>query len=170
MLAALSPLRNGVGADFPGGDGSDFEEFLATAGIYSNLGSCRTLSLEARSKCWKPTSHAVRRWGQVQDQKQTQPAGVQDSGAGQSRVKLETVKLVRVRGASVGQACRYLDLHENVVRKSIRLQVADPKCAFPGHGQMMPEQRAKSNTSAARTGVSRRSATRARWPSRRRCG
>jgi len=54
--------------------------------------------------------------------------------------KLEAVKLVGERGVSVAQACRDLDLHENVLRKWMRQQVADSKSAFPGHGQMKPEQ------------------------------
>lgn len=54
--------------------------------------------------------------------------------------KLETVKLVRERGVSVAQACRDLDLHENVLRKWMRQQAGDPKSTFPGHGQMKPEQ------------------------------
>ena len=54
--------------------------------------------------------------------------------------KLEAVRLVRERGVSVSQAARDLDLHENVLRKWVREQVADPGSAFPGHGVMKPEQ------------------------------
>ena len=54
--------------------------------------------------------------------------------------KLEAVKLVRERGVSVSQAARDLDLHENVLRKWVREQQADPGSAFPGHGVMKPEQ------------------------------
>jgi len=54
--------------------------------------------------------------------------------------KLEAVKLVRERGVSVSQAARDLDLHENVLRKWVREQMADPGSAFPGHGAMKPEQ------------------------------
>jgi transposase len=54
--------------------------------------------------------------------------------------KLEAVKLVKERGVSVAQAARDLDLHENVLRKWIREQAADPQQAFPGNGQMKPEQ------------------------------
>lgn len=54
--------------------------------------------------------------------------------------KLEAVKLVRDRGVSVAQAARDLDLHENVLRKRVREAEADPQSAFPGHGQMKPEQ------------------------------
>ena len=54
--------------------------------------------------------------------------------------KLEAVRLVKERGVSVAQAARDLDLHENVLRKWIREVSADPQQAFPGHGQMKPEQ------------------------------
>ena len=54
--------------------------------------------------------------------------------------KLEAVKLVRDRGVGVAQAARDLDVHENVLRKWIKEYGADPMQAFPGHGQMKPEQ------------------------------
>ena len=54
--------------------------------------------------------------------------------------KLEAVKLVSERGVSVAQAARDLDVHENVLRKWVREQAADPQQAFPGKGQMRPEQ------------------------------
>ena len=54
--------------------------------------------------------------------------------------KLEAVKLVSERGVSVAQAARDLDVHENVLRKWVREQAADPQQAFPGKGQMKPEQ------------------------------
>jgi transposase len=54
--------------------------------------------------------------------------------------KVEAVKLVRERGVSVSQAARDLDLHENVLRKWVREQEADPGSAFPGHGVLKPEQ------------------------------
>ena len=54
--------------------------------------------------------------------------------------KLEAVKLVRDRGVSVAQASRDLDVHENVLRKWMRAQSADPQHAFPGQGVMRPEQ------------------------------
>lgn len=54
--------------------------------------------------------------------------------------KLEAVKLVRERGVKIAQAARDLDVHENVLRKWIRDVAADPAHAFPGHGQMKPEQ------------------------------
>lgn len=54
--------------------------------------------------------------------------------------KLEAVKLVRERGVKIAQAARDLDVHANVLRKWIRDVAADPAHAFPGHGQMKPEQ------------------------------
>jgi transposase len=54
--------------------------------------------------------------------------------------KLEAVRLVKERGVAVVQAARDLDLHENVLRKWIRELSADQQYAFPGHGQMKPEQ------------------------------
>jgi transposase len=54
--------------------------------------------------------------------------------------KLEAVKLVRERGVSVAQAARDLDLHENLLRKWVKNFAADPQHAFPGQGQMKPEQ------------------------------
>jgi transposase len=54
--------------------------------------------------------------------------------------KVEAVKLVRERGVSVAQAGRDLDVHENVLRKWVKEFGSDPAQAFPGHGQMKPEQ------------------------------
>ena len=54
--------------------------------------------------------------------------------------KLEAVKLVRERGVTVAQAARDLDLHENLLRKWVKDFAADPQHAFPGNGQMKPEQ------------------------------
>jgi transposase len=54
--------------------------------------------------------------------------------------KLEAVRLAADRGVSIAQAARDLELHENVLRKWIRELGADPRHAFPGHGQMKPEQ------------------------------
>ena len=54
--------------------------------------------------------------------------------------KLEAVRLVKERGVSVSQAARDLDVHENVLRKWVRELVTDPHHAFPGQGQMKPEQ------------------------------
>src|SRR3954467_8608547 len=55
-------------------------------------------------------------------------------------LKVEAVKLVRERGVSAAQAARDLDVHENVLRKWIKEFGSDPAQAFPGQGQMKPEQ------------------------------
>lgn len=57
-----------------------------------------------------------------------------------SEFKIEAVRLVRERGVSVAQAARDLEVHENVLRKWVREFAADPVHAFPGPGQMKPEQ------------------------------
>jgi transposase len=54
--------------------------------------------------------------------------------------KIEADRLIKDRGVSVAQAARDLDVHENVLRKWVREFAADPGQAFPGHGQMKPEQ------------------------------
>src|SRR6478736_4355859 len=54
--------------------------------------------------------------------------------------KTEAVKLVRERGVSVAQAGRDLGVHENVLRKWVKEFGSNPVQAFPGHGQMKPEQ------------------------------
>ena len=57
-----------------------------------------------------------------------------------SEFKVEAVKLVKERGVSVAQAARDLDVHENVLRKWVKEFGTDPAQAFPGQGQMKPEQ------------------------------
>ena len=54
--------------------------------------------------------------------------------------KTEAVRLIRESGVSVAQASRDLEVHENVLRKWVKEFAADPGQAFPGHGQMNPEQ------------------------------
>ncbi|MDB5383476.1 MAG: transposase [Rhodospirillales bacterium] len=54
--------------------------------------------------------------------------------------KLEAVKLVTERGVAVLQASRDLDVAESVLRRWIREALADTRQAFPGHGQVRPEQ------------------------------
>jgi len=54
--------------------------------------------------------------------------------------KVEAVKLVRERGVAVKQAARDLDVHENVLRKWVKDFASDPPHAFPGKGQMKPDQ------------------------------
>ena len=54
--------------------------------------------------------------------------------------KLEAVRMVRERGVTIAQTSRDLDVHANVLRKWVREAKADPQHAFPGQGQMKPEQ------------------------------
>ena len=54
--------------------------------------------------------------------------------------KLEAVRLVRERGVTVVQAARDLGLHPNLLRTWVKAFEADPQYAFPGQGQMKPEQ------------------------------
>ena len=54
--------------------------------------------------------------------------------------KVEAVRLVRERGVSVAQASRDIAVHENILRKWVKELGAYLKQAFPGNGQMKPEQ------------------------------
>jgi transposase len=54
--------------------------------------------------------------------------------------KVEAVKLVREGGVAVKQAARDLHVHPNVLHRWMKDFAADPQYAFPGKGQMKPEQ------------------------------
>ena len=54
--------------------------------------------------------------------------------------KVEAVRLVLERGVSVVQASRDLDVGENVLRRWVKELSVDPAQAFPGQGQLKPEQ------------------------------
>lgn len=54
--------------------------------------------------------------------------------------KLEAVNLVRERGVTVAQAARDLGVHGTVLRRWVQEVAADSRQAFPGQGQMKPEQ------------------------------
>ncbi len=54
--------------------------------------------------------------------------------------KLEAVRLVKERGVSVVQASRDLDVAESILRRWIKEFGSDPGQAFPGQGQLKPEQ------------------------------
>ena len=54
--------------------------------------------------------------------------------------KLEAVKLIRERGVAYAQASRDLGVHETVLRSWVKAFADDPVHAFPGHGQLKPEQ------------------------------
>jgi len=53
--------------------------------------------------------------------------------------KLEAVKLVKERGVSVSQAAKDLDIGTSVIARWVRESGADKINAFPGRGQMKPE-------------------------------
>src|SRR3954464_1097466 len=69
-----------------------------------------------------------------------QPEAVMQRRRFSREFKIEAVKLVRDRGVSAAQAARDLGIHENVLRKWVKDFGSDPVQAFPGHGQMKPEQ------------------------------
>ena len=54
--------------------------------------------------------------------------------------KLEAVKLIQARGVTVAQAVRDLGVHGTVLRRWVQECAADAPQAFPGQGQMKPEQ------------------------------
>jgi transposase len=53
--------------------------------------------------------------------------------------KFEAVKLVKERGVSVTQAAHDLGISQSVLGRWVREAVADRKQAFPGRGQMKPD-------------------------------
>jgi len=54
--------------------------------------------------------------------------------------KVEAIRLLRDYGVSWVQAFRNQDVGENVLRRWIKELSADPAQAFPGQGQVKPEQ------------------------------
>ena len=54
--------------------------------------------------------------------------------------KLEAVRLIRDRGVSFAQASEDLGVHVSQLRNWVKKFADDPQHAFPGHGQMKPEQ------------------------------
>src|SRR4029077_3117145 len=54
--------------------------------------------------------------------------------------KLEAVRLIKDRGVSYVQASQDLSVHPSQLRDWIKKFADDPQHAFPGHGQMKPEQ------------------------------
>src|SRR6266516_237683 len=54
--------------------------------------------------------------------------------------KLEAVRLIKDRGVSYVQASRDLNVHPSQLRDWVKRLSEDPQHAFPGHGQMKPEQ------------------------------
>jgi transposase len=54
--------------------------------------------------------------------------------------KLEAVRLIKDRGVSYVQASRDLSVHPTQLRNWVKKFSDDPQHAFPGNGQMKPEQ------------------------------
>jgi transposase len=54
--------------------------------------------------------------------------------------KLEAVRLIRDCGVSVAQASADLGVHQSQLRDWVKRFAEDPQHAFPGNGQMKPEQ------------------------------
>jgi transposase len=54
--------------------------------------------------------------------------------------KLEAVRLIRDRGVSYAQASQDLKVHPTQLRNWVKAFADDPQQAFPGQGQMKPEQ------------------------------
>ena len=54
--------------------------------------------------------------------------------------KVEAVRLIKERGVSYVQAARDLGVHQSVLRSWVKGFADDPQQAFPGHGQVKPEQ------------------------------
>src|SRR6266567_4614624 len=54
--------------------------------------------------------------------------------------KLEAVRLIKERGVSYVQASQDLGVHVSQLRDWVKKFADDPEQAFPGHGQMKPEQ------------------------------
>ena len=54
--------------------------------------------------------------------------------------KLEAVRLIKDRGVSYVQASQDLNVHTSQLRSWVKAFADDPQHAFPGNGQMKPEQ------------------------------
>ena len=54
--------------------------------------------------------------------------------------KLEAVRLIKERGVSYTQASADLGVHQSQLRGWVKSFGDDPQHAFPGQGQMKPEQ------------------------------
>jgi transposase len=62
------------------------------------------------------------------------------SGQAAAKAKLEAVRLIKQRGVSYAQASKDLGVHPTQLRNWVKQLADDPQHAFPGHGQMKPEQ------------------------------
>ena len=55
--------------------------------------------------------------------------------------KFEAVRKIKERGVSYVQAAQDLGVHTSQLRDWVKKLADDPQHAFPGQGQMKPEQR-----------------------------
>src|SRR6266567_3063057 len=69
--------------------------------------------------------------------------------------KLEAVRLIKERGVSYVQASQDLGVHVSQLRDWVKKFADDPEHAFPGHGQMKPEQLEPAGWLCEALGVSR---------------
>jgi transposase len=78
--------------------------------------------------------------------------------------KLEAVRLIKERGVSVARASQDLGVHQSQLRDWTKKFADDPAHAFPGHGQMKPEQleiarlKARSDQAQGRAGHPKKAA------------
>ena len=68
------------------------------------------------------------------------PEGVHGAREVYARFKLEAVRLIKDRGVSYVQASEDLGVHTSQLRDWVKKFADDPPHAFPGNGQMKPEQ------------------------------
>ena len=54
--------------------------------------------------------------------------------------EIEAVRPIKQRGVSYAQASKDLGVHPTQLRNWVKQLADDPQHAFPGHGQMKPEQ------------------------------
>jgi transposase-like protein len=54
--------------------------------------------------------------------------------------RLEAVRLIRDRGVSYAQESQDLKVHPTQLRNSVKAFADDPQRAFPGQGQLKPDQ------------------------------
>jgi transposase len=54
--------------------------------------------------------------------------------------KLEAVRLIKERRVGYAQVSQDLGVHQSQLRNWVKAIADDPQQAFPGHGQMKPEQ------------------------------
>jgi putative transposase len=66
---------------------------------------------------------------------------------------LEAVRLIKERGVSYAQAGQDLSVHQSQLRSWVKAFAGDPQHAFPGQGQMKPEQLEIARLKRLREGI-----------------